>query len=322
VRGFSGPVGFRPTLVLVLRTYVPVFPQPNSRPARPRGGASDRDLSGGATASAPSPAALRTHPPRGRGAGAARSLHLPRSGIPRSGSRPGLVLAAVARGHCRRAGRRAVGTVAPRYLGRPPMPECDFRAHDPNRRAVTVAATIDTAPQAYFRLERAAVEASQSFNPSRIVAPPEDLPGLGLDADWFPAETQLSDHRRRAPDHRQVVRRHPGAPSRARRVGGANLSRAVAASTRLNRHRGGQLELPGGARGARHQHARQRREPEAQNPASSRVRSLAEAALAPRSATSRSCSRIASGTCLALSRSASREASSWRRAIVFTNQRG
>ena len=71
------------------------------------------------------------------------------------------------------------------------MPECDLTPHEPSGRTVTVATTIDTAPQAYTRLERTAVEAAQSFNPSRVVAPPQDITGLGLDADWFPPARQL-----------------------------------------------------------------------------------------------------------------------------------
>ncbi len=77
------------------------------------------------------------------------------------------------------------------FTGSQSMPECDLAPHRRSGRPVTVATTIDTAPQADARLERTAVEAAQSFNPSRVVAPPQDIPGLGLDADWFPPATQL-----------------------------------------------------------------------------------------------------------------------------------
>jgi hypothetical protein len=40
-------------------------------------------------------------------------------------------------------------------------------------------------------LERTALEASQQFTAVRLVAPPQAVPRLGLEADWFPAETQL-----------------------------------------------------------------------------------------------------------------------------------
>ena len=77
------------------------------------------------------------------------------------------------------------------FTGSQSMPECDFTPRTRSGRPVTVATTIDTAPQAYTRLERTAVEAAQSFNPSRVVAPPQDITGLGLDADWFPPATLL-----------------------------------------------------------------------------------------------------------------------------------
>ena len=52
------------------------------------------------------------------------------------------------------------------------------------------------------------------------------------------------------------------------------------------------------------------------------VRSVADAALAPRSATIRSYSRMASGAASAVRRSAIRDTNSWRSGIIFVNQRG
>jgi hypothetical protein len=49
---------------------------------------------------------------------------------------------------------------------------------------------VDTGPQPYFVLERTIVEASQIF-PSRLSPAPLAVPGLGLEAAWFPAETHL-----------------------------------------------------------------------------------------------------------------------------------
>jgi hypothetical protein len=54
-----------------------------------------------------------------------------------------------------------------------------------------VSVTVDAAPQAYFRLERAAVEESQNFVQTHHGAPPANVPRLGLDADWFPTGSRL-----------------------------------------------------------------------------------------------------------------------------------
>jgi hypothetical protein len=85
------------------------------------------------------------------------------------------------------------------FLGHPPaaivtkqgtgnngMPQCSFRAG-----RVDLTANVDTAPQAYFRLERTVVEETQQFSTTREVAPAQRIAKLGLDADWFPAEQQL-----------------------------------------------------------------------------------------------------------------------------------
>jgi hypothetical protein len=71
------------------------------------------------------------------------------------------------------------------------MPQCDFKVRPARSDEVAVSATIDTAPQAYVRLERAAVEAGQRFSNTSVVAAPVSVAGLGLDAQWFPADAKL-----------------------------------------------------------------------------------------------------------------------------------
>jgi hypothetical protein len=56
---------------------------------------------------------------------------------------------------------------------------------------VRVTANVDTAPQPYYVLERATVEATQVFGPARMAATPLVVTGLGLEATWFPDYTQL-----------------------------------------------------------------------------------------------------------------------------------
>jgi hypothetical protein len=51
--------------------------------------------------------------------------------------------------------------------------------------------TVDSAPQAYSRLERAAVEAAQQFGAVRLEPAPVNVAGLGLDAYWFPKEREV-----------------------------------------------------------------------------------------------------------------------------------
>ncbi len=65
------------------------------------------------------------------------------------------------------------------------MPQCAFDLRLRGGRHITAIANLDTAPQAYFRLERTIVERSQIF-PSRLAPAPESVPGLGLEASWFP----------------------------------------------------------------------------------------------------------------------------------------
>jgi hypothetical protein len=99
------------------------------------------------------------------------------------------------------------------------MPQCDFRTP-----AVRVSVNVDTAPQAYFRLERTAVEASQQFTAVRTTPPPEDITGIGLDADWFPDRDQFmtTDGRRLI----TVAVRWPAASMARRRALGEAVGRA------------------------------------------------------------------------------------------------
>jgi hypothetical protein len=71
------------------------------------------------------------------------------------------------------------------------MPQCALSAELSGASRVLVVANIDSAPQAFFRLERTAVEAAQNFTSPRVVSPPQQVGGLGLDADWFPSSQQL-----------------------------------------------------------------------------------------------------------------------------------
>jgi hypothetical protein len=72
-------------------------------------------------------------------------------------------------------------------------PGCRFAVARPGARPLTVAADIDTAPQAYARLDRQAVEYSQTVLWSHLGAGayPRTVLDLGLAADWFPAERRL-----------------------------------------------------------------------------------------------------------------------------------
>jgi hypothetical protein len=76
-------------------------------------------------------------------------------------------------------------------MGGNAMPECAYTVALPGARRIGVTVNVDTGAQAYFRLERTVVEASQVFSTVRLIAAPQHVPGIGLDADWFPAEQQL-----------------------------------------------------------------------------------------------------------------------------------
>jgi hypothetical protein len=100
---------------------------------------------------------------------------------------------------CLPAARDAMATflkVAPQAIalaqstGNNSMPQCSFTVHADGKR-VELTANDYTGPQPYFVLERTSIEASQMFTANRMVAAPEAILGLGLEADWFPATTQL-----------------------------------------------------------------------------------------------------------------------------------
>jgi hypothetical protein len=66
------------------------------------------------------------------------------------------------------------------------MPQCVYRAG-----GAAVTANVDSAPQAYTRLERTVVEETQQFSVKRGIAPAQRIAHMGLDADWFPEPSQL-----------------------------------------------------------------------------------------------------------------------------------
>jgi hypothetical protein len=71
------------------------------------------------------------------------------------------------------------------------MPQCSYSAQVAGHKRVEATANVDTGPQPYFILERTAIEASQQFAPTRLSPAPQAVTRLGIEADWFPAETQL-----------------------------------------------------------------------------------------------------------------------------------
>jgi hypothetical protein len=70
-------------------------------------------------------------------------------------------------------------------------PQCTYKARLADGKRVTIVANVDSSPQPYFRLDRTAEEAAQVFTPGRLIPPPRTIKGLGLEADWFPTQTQL-----------------------------------------------------------------------------------------------------------------------------------
>jgi hypothetical protein len=103
---------------------------------------------------------------------------------------------------CRPAARSSIASavaVAPTSVsavagvGNNGQPECRFAfapASAPSRQ-VRVVANLDGAPQAYFRLERTIVETAQLFRTDRTFPAPEQVHGIGLDASWFPTDSEL-----------------------------------------------------------------------------------------------------------------------------------
>jgi len=86
----------------------------------------------------------------------------------------------------------APGSIAlAKQTGNNAMPQCSLRAHPARAPKIHLIANIYDGPQPYFVLERTAVEAGQQFTAQRMIAAPVSVSGLGLDADWFPAQKQL-----------------------------------------------------------------------------------------------------------------------------------
>ncbi|HEY1593491.1 MAG TPA: hypothetical protein VGF81_16960 [Solirubrobacteraceae bacterium] len=71
------------------------------------------------------------------------------------------------------------------------MPQCVLTVRRPGMRPVQVTVNLDNGPQPFFRLERTAVEATQQFGTERLYAAPDQVMGLGLDADWYPDSNYL-----------------------------------------------------------------------------------------------------------------------------------
>jgi hypothetical protein len=76
-------------------------------------------------------------------------------------------------------------------MGANAEPQCTFKVRLTHGRRLSVIANLDSSPQPYFRLERTAVEATQQFSTTRNIAAPQTIKGLGMDADWYPAQQQL-----------------------------------------------------------------------------------------------------------------------------------
>jgi hypothetical protein len=70
---------------------------------------------------------------------------------------------------------------------------CRFSARDRARGSLAVVAELDSAPQAYYRLDREVVEFGQNVIWDHLGARayPGPISHLGLAADWFPSENQL-----------------------------------------------------------------------------------------------------------------------------------
>jgi len=103
---------------------------------------------------------------------------------------------------CSSASRRALGRsagIAVDLVASSPFTtssgaaSCRFSTRDSAARRLDVVAELDSAPQAYYRLEREVVEFGQNVIWAHLGrrAYPVAIPHLGLDADWIPAENEL-----------------------------------------------------------------------------------------------------------------------------------
>jgi len=91
----------------------------------------------------------------------------------------------------RRLGVPASAIARSTFVASSGAPSCRYTARIPDGTTVTVTANIDTAPQAYYRLEREVIEDGQMFSTERESPVPQNVSGLGLTADWFPLEMKL-----------------------------------------------------------------------------------------------------------------------------------
>jgi hypothetical protein len=103
---------------------------------------------------------------------------------------PSACSAATAAAVARRLGVPAGTVTASPYIATTAAPSCRYATRVAGV-PVSVTVSIDTAGQAYYRLERQAVEDGQQFASQREAPVPQDVPGIGLDADWFPVEMNL-----------------------------------------------------------------------------------------------------------------------------------
>lgn len=85
----------------------------------------------------------------------------------------------------------ATKITASQSVGTDAEPQCTFVTQIADGRRVAVTANVGVEVGAYFILERTAIEASQMFAPTRLSPAPIVIYRLGLEADWFPAETHL-----------------------------------------------------------------------------------------------------------------------------------
>lgn len=102
-------------------------------------------------------------------------------------------------------------------------PQCSYKARLANGKRVTIIANVDSSPQPYFRLDRTYEEAEQVFTPNRLTPPPQNIKGLGLEADWFPMQSQLMT----TDGYRLITMsfKWPGATQKRERTVGETVSR-------------------------------------------------------------------------------------------------
>jgi hypothetical protein len=124
--------------------------------------------------------------------GATKGSHAPVAHARRAAARPPSVcsptaIAAVA--GFLRVGASAVSTrVGTANSG---APECTFRVTLARGRTAKLWVSVDSSPQPYAVLERAAEEAQQLFAPTRLSPAPVHVAHLGLDAYWFAEENHV-----------------------------------------------------------------------------------------------------------------------------------